>query len=133
MQIGELAAISGFSIDTIRFYEKRGLLSEKHFTRQSNRYRDYTERAVSRLELIKRGQCIGLTLSEIGNSIDAWEANQLTVEEKEAFFLHKLDEIDARIAQLEEVKAYLLKKLRIMGELGWNDVSEDDVAALLAG
>jgi MerR family copper efflux transcriptional regulator len=114
MRISELAQEVGLSIDTIRFYEKRGLLDQSHFSRHANRYRDYSEVAVSRLLLIKQGQAAGLTLAEIGNWIDAWETDQLTLEEKIDFFMRKIDEVDARIAQLEGVKAYLREKIQMM-------------------
>ena len=116
MRISELAQEVGLTIDTIRFYEKRGLLDQTHFSRHANRYHDYSEAAVSRLLLIKQGQAAGLTLAEIGTWIDAWESNQLTLQEKECFFLRKIDEVDARIAQLEGVKAYLKEKLCNMAE-----------------
>ena len=116
MRISELAQQVGLSIDTIRFYEKRGLLDQSHFSRHANRYRDYSEVAVSRLLLIKQGQAAGLTLTEIGRWIDAWESNQLTLEEKIDFFLCKIDEVDTRIAQLEGVKAYLREKIQMMAD-----------------
>lgn len=116
MLIHELANTIGISVDTIRFYEKRGLLDHEHFTRKENQYREYGEAAVSRLNLIKQGKAAGLTLSEICRFINAWESDQLTTQEKVAFFEHKIEEIDARIAQLEGVKAYLRQKLYRMGE-----------------
>ena len=50
MLIRELSETTGIPVDTIRFYEKRGLLTEKHFCRRDNNYRDYAETAVARLE-----------------------------------------------------------------------------------
>src|SRR5262245_8261331 len=116
MLIHELAQRTALPVDTIRFYEKRGLLDAEHFTRRANNYRDYSEAAVSRLNLIKQGQAAGLTLTEICRSIRAWESNQLTAQEKREFFECKIEEIDARIAQLEGVKAYLRQKLQGMAE-----------------
>lgn len=114
MQIGELAKAAGLPIDTIRFYEKRGLLNGQHFVRRANGYRDYAPAAVDRLRLIKQGQAVGLTLSEICSSIQAWETNLLTIEEKREFFQGKIAEIDARIAELEQMKAYIRGKLDTM-------------------
>lgn len=134
MRISELAELLGLSCDTIRFYEKRGLLNEQHFIRQSNGYRDYSETAISRLQLIKQGQAAGLTLTEIGQSIDAWESNQLSQGEKVEFFLHKLEEIDTRIAQLEAIKAYLHEKLDMMAgrcQDADRESAETDTTALL--
>src|SRR4051794_30299507 len=115
MRIGELAKQVCLPIDTIRFYEKRGLLFEgRHFVRQSNRYRDYTAQAIESLELIKRGQAAGLTLAELAASLQAWEANTLTAKQKRDFFQNKIKEIDARIKELEGMKRYLRKKMRRM-------------------
>jgi DNA-binding transcriptional MerR regulator len=116
MLIHELAQRTDLTVDTIRFYEKRGLLDGEHFSRRANNYRDYSEAALNRLTLIKQGQAAGLTLTEICRSIRAWESNQLTPQEKIEFFQGKLEEIDARIAQLEAIKAYLFKKLQCMAE-----------------
>ena len=116
MLIHELAETAGVSIDTIRFYEKRGLLDKAHFQRKANHYRDYTEAAVSRLRLIQQGQAAGLTLAEMCRYIQAWESEQLTIDEKMEFFERKIEEIDARIAQLEQVKVYLYQKLRMMDQ-----------------
>jgi MerR family copper efflux transcriptional regulator len=126
MKISELAHQTGLSIDTIRFYEKRGLLDDSHFSRGSNRYRDYSDVAVDRLLLIKQGQAAGLTLTEIARSIRAWESNQLTPQEKEDFFLQKMDEIDARISSLELIKVYIREKLKmVQGIKGDCDPADD--------
>src|SRR5262245_27912244 len=111
MRISELAARSGLSIDTIRFYEKMGLLDPTHRTRQPNGYRDYNELAITRLELVKNGRQAGFTLAEMCESIQAWESGEISSAEKEAYLFHKIDEIDARIAHLEAVKAYLRQKI----------------------
>jgi MerR family transcriptional regulator, copper efflux regulator len=111
MLISELARETGLSTDTIRFYEKEGLLDSEHITRRSNSYRDYTPAAVERLLLIKRGQMIGFTLSEMRSFIRDWETNRFSDPEKEAMFLQKIAQIDAQIAELETMKTYLRKKL----------------------
>jgi DNA-binding transcriptional MerR regulator len=113
MRIGELAKAVGLTVDTIRFYEKRKLLDSRHFVRSENNYREYTDAAVQRLKLIKQGQVVGLTLAEICYSINAWESNELTPQEKREFFDNKLLEIDARIAELEAMKAYIRKKIEM--------------------
>ena len=118
MLIGELSETVGLPIDTIRFYEKRGLLNDKHFCRKENNYRDYTETAVARLELIRQGQMVGLTLAEIRHFIEAWEADSLTAQEKIAFFECKIEEVDARIAELEQTKEYIRAKITMIAETG---------------
>jgi DNA-binding transcriptional MerR regulator len=114
MLIGELSETVGLPVDTIRFYEKRGLLTEKHFCRKDNNYRDYTETAVARLELIKQGQLVGLTLAEMAHFIEAWETDALTTAQKIAFFEGKIVQVDAKIAQLERTKTYIRSKIRMI-------------------
>jgi MerR family Zn(II)-responsive transcriptional regulator of zntA len=116
MLIKELSNRTGVSIDTIRFYEKQGLLDETHFERSENHYRHYSEQAFNRLQLIKMGQCAGFTLSEMREAIHAWETDELTPEEKELHLFRKLEEIDQKMAALEKIKAYLHAKIDSMQE-----------------
>src|SRR5262245_53493645 len=92
MRISELAEQTNLSIDTIRFYEKLGLLDATHFTRQSNGYRDYFDIAVERLELVKHGRMAGFTLSEMAASIQAWESGEISPAEKEHLLQLKMQE-----------------------------------------
>ncbi len=114
MLIGELARRVELSVDTIRFYEKQGLLDETHYERSSNRYRHYTETAVQRLSLIRMGQSAGFTLSEMRGVIRAWESNALSPQEKEAHLCHKIEQINRKIEELNAVKAYLQQKIESM-------------------
>ena len=111
MLIKELSERVGISIDTIRFYEKQGLLDETHFERTSNGYRHYAELSVQRLSLIKMGQQAGFTLSEMKETIHAWETDQLTCEEKENYLCLKLEEIEQKMVAINKVKAYLHTKI----------------------
>ncbi len=65
MKISELAARAGTTPKTLRFYEESLLLPEP--TRTLNGYRDYDESAIARIQFVKAGQAIGLTLAEIRN------------------------------------------------------------------
>ena len=62
MQIGEVAAATGLSRDTLRFYEKRGLLRAR---RSANGYRDYPAEALDWLRYIRIAQQLGFSLAEI--------------------------------------------------------------------
>jgi MerR family transcriptional regulator, copper efflux regulator len=114
MLIRELANSTGFTIDTIRFYEKQGLLDDTHFERSSNGYRHYNEQAVQRLKLIGLGQAAGFTLSEMRQSIRAWETDELTPEEKEFHLYRKLEDIERKITSLNEVRDYIIHKIEQM-------------------
>ena len=63
MRIGELAARTGFSVRTIRFYEQSGLLPAPDRTRGG--YRSYGGDAVTRLRFVRSAQVLGLSLAEI--------------------------------------------------------------------
>ena len=63
MKIGDIASKAGFSIETVRFYEKQGLL--KNVTRGLNNYRDYGDEQIGQLIFIKKCRNIGLGLEEI--------------------------------------------------------------------
>ncbi len=62
-KIGEVAKRSGIGIETIRFYEREGLLQEPE--RRPSGYRQYDESTVKRLEYIRQAKELGFTLAEI--------------------------------------------------------------------
>lgn len=111
MKISELATKTGLSIDTIRFYEKKGLLNDQHVQRQANAYRVYTDAAVERLRLIQQAKRLGFTLAEIGSEIDAWQSNHLSQAHKIARLCDKMTLIDDHIQDLVHIKAYLQEKI----------------------
>ncbi|WP_240008408.1 MerR family transcriptional regulator [Pseudaquidulcibacter saccharophilus] len=63
MKIGDIALETGFSIETIRFYEKQRLV--KNVGRNANNYRDYGEEQIAQLVFIKQCRNIGLGLEEV--------------------------------------------------------------------
>ena len=63
MRIGQLAALTGYSVRTIRFYEQSGLLPAPHRTPAG--YRSYDQDAVARLRFVRSAQGLGLSLAEI--------------------------------------------------------------------
>ena len=111
MKIGELASRTGVSRDTIRFYERSGLL--KNITRpfEWNNYKDYGDENVERIKILKCLKKFGLTLKE-GKDILQEKDNNPNIDvyrrEKAA---KKLQEIEKKITELEEVKNNLLALL----------------------
>jgi DNA-binding transcriptional MerR regulator len=63
LRIGEVAGQAGVNIQTLRFYERRGLLAEP--PRRSSGYRQYPLESVSRVRFIKRARELGFTLAEV--------------------------------------------------------------------
>ena len=105
MLINELSKITGITAHTIRFYEKSGLIKGKRDeTVKSNNYFHYDDETVEKLELIRDAKSVGFTISEIGELMDAWYNNKITVKEKVAVLDEKLISINERIKQLKQMK-----------------------------
>ncbi|MBW4671483.1 MAG: MerR family transcriptional regulator [Cyanomargarita calcarea GSE-NOS-MK-12-04C] len=109
MLISELSQKTGVSKDTLRFYEKTGLLNSNN-KRGENNYRNYDDEAVSRLEFIKHGKSLGFTLSEIKKAMDEWDI--LSPEDKAQLTRTKIAEMDEKIVQLQEFRCHLALKLK---------------------
>lgn len=98
MTIGELAGRAGVGVETVRYYERRGLLAEPD--RGPNGYRLYTPADLERLAFIARAKRLGFTLTEIAD-LSASPAEVLDRAEA------KLSEIEARRAELDAMTARL--------------------------
>lgn len=110
MQIGELAAATGLSRDTLHFYEKRGLLRAR---RAGNGYRDYPPEAADWLRYLRTAQQLGFTLAEIEADMPllASSDSPATAVQLRAALARKLGEIDARIAGLLQLRGELAQRL----------------------
>ena len=111
MRISELAKLSSFSVDTIRFYEKKGLLDSQQIRRDRNNYRDYSPECLQRLMLIRQAKRLGFTLREIQQWIRDFESDTLTPKEKRYILSQKIEQIDRRIEDLMAMKNYLTAKI----------------------
>ena len=109
MLISELSQKTGVSKDTLRFYEKAGLLNSTN-KRGENNYRNYDDEAVSRLEFIKHGKSLGCTLSEIRKAMDEWD--RLSTQDKARITSNKSEEMDKKISQFQEFRCHLILKLK---------------------
>jgi MerR family Zn(II)-responsive transcriptional regulator of zntA len=111
MLIGEFAKASGLTRDTIRFYEKIGLISASETRRGSNRYKYYDQALLERMELVGKAKLLGFTLPEIGKLIRDWEGNRLSASQKRVIITDKIGVIDERLRELRKVRQYLEEKL----------------------
>ncbi|MEM8908401.1 MAG: MerR family transcriptional regulator [Bacteroidota bacterium] len=108
MKIGELASRTGVTRDTIRFYERSGLL--KSITRpfEWNNYKDYGDENVERIKIIKCLKKFGLTLKEGKEILQEKDSNPNIDVYRREKAAKKLQEIEKKIAELEKVKNNLL-------------------------
>jgi len=105
MKIGELSKASGVSIDTIRYYEKRGLMPVA--ARSPAGYRAYHEQDISRLNFIVQAKSLGFTLEEIKQLLDLRADGKACVEVREVAE-SKAEDIAVRIEKLTHMRETLL-------------------------
>ncbi len=108
MLIGKLASSSGFSRDTIRYYEKLGLLTLEKEARWDNNYKDYPPQEVERLRQIGQLKELGFTLREIKDLFEALSTQPQPCANLPEQLDQKLDLLQHKIALLEDYKAKLL-------------------------
>ena len=110
MRIGQLAARSAVSVQTIRYYERRGLLKKPR--RLSSGYRDYSPESATIVTFIKRSQESGFTLKEIGTILRLLSTHSLNAVEARARVENKVLQIDERIQSLELIRKTLSEALK---------------------
>lgn len=102
MTIGDIAKHSGFSIDTIRFYERKGLLAEPE--RSPSGYRHYQPDTLVQLRFIRRAKYLGFTLEEITELLSLSQDNSRGVKGVKERAQAHLGAIEERINELTRVK-----------------------------
>lgn len=108
MLINELSKKTGVTIHTLRYYENLGLIQGKQDENvKTNNYKNYDEGVIERLEIIAEAKEVGYTLSEIKKILDGWFGGTLNADELQKLFSAKIDEIDAKIRQLKQVRKRL--------------------------
>ncbi|MBO9700427.1 MAG: MerR family transcriptional regulator [Sporocytophaga sp.] len=118
MLIGEISLKTGLSRDTIRYYEKIGLIKLNKKQRRDNNYKEYSAEIIERLEIIKRAKYLGFSLQEIKELIDAWANKTLTVDERIELFESRIALLDEKILRLNEVKSLIRKRIKQIKEEG---------------
>jgi DNA-binding transcriptional MerR regulator len=101
LRIGDVARSAGVNVQTLRYYERRGLVVAG-FRRHSGQ-REYDAADVARVKVIKAAQRLGFTLDEIQEMLDL-SAHRRGTGELRARAAAKIDEIDARIVQLRAMR-----------------------------
>jgi redox-sensitive transcriptional activator SoxR len=107
MRVGEVAERAGVNVETLRYYERRGLLPAPD--RDPSGHRRYDEETVRFLRAIKEAQAVGFTLTEIGEYLRAARRSASPSEAMRVRMAAKIDEIDGRIAGLRRIRGELAK------------------------
>jgi Hg(II)-responsive transcriptional regulator len=98
VRTNEVAKEAGVNVQTLKYYERRGLLQEPK--RRASGYREYGTDAVARVRFIKRAQELGFTLAEIAELLTLREHAERTRPEARALAATKITTIDRKVGQL---------------------------------
>jgi Hg(II)-responsive transcriptional regulator len=109
MKIGEVASRAGVNIDTIRYYERRGLLDEPE--RRPSGYREYPPETPRIVRFIKRAQDLGFTLTEIQDLLRLRDGRTARRSVARQLAEAKLKDIDEKLAHLQAMRSALYRLL----------------------
>ena len=104
-RIGEISRLTGFSVDTLRYYEKINLLSSIH--RTTSGIRVYDERDLSRLRFIQKAKSMSFSLEEIARLLDMQEDPQRASDDLRNLTRRKLQAVEERIQALQTFRKEL--------------------------
>ncbi|MFC3286060.1 Cd(II)/Pb(II)-responsive transcriptional regulator [Litchfieldella rifensis] len=120
MKIGELARRVGCQVETIRYYEREGLLPMP--ARSAANYRLYGEAHAERLGFIRHCRALDMTLGEIRSLLDYHDHPKQPCHEADTLIDEHLAHVESRIAQLQALKQALVKlRARCNGESAASD------------
>lgn len=106
LKTGELAHTAGVGVETVRFYERKGLLPEP--PRRPSGYRMYPPAAVGRLRFIRRARELGFSLREIDQLLTTRSASGRRCERVQNQLAAKIADVEGRIADLRRVRDALV-------------------------
>jgi MerR family Zn(II)-responsive transcriptional regulator of zntA len=105
LKIGQLSKKSGATIDTIRFYEDKGLLSPK--SRSESGYRYYGDDALNTLNFVQTAKELGFTLSEIKDFLEIQISKKGKCSLTQIKIDEKISDVDKKISDLKNIKKAL--------------------------
>lgn len=109
MNASEVARLASISKDTLRYYEKQGLITSP--PRSANGYREYPAFVLDELRFIKLGQSVGFTLNEIKPAIPFLREPKPGCPLLTAAITQQIERVDTKIAELQQSKATLTRWL----------------------
>ena len=112
MLIGELSKKTELSRDTIRFYEKNGLIEMGRDSRRINNYKEYSDDVCRRLLLVKKIKSFGFTLREISELLAVIEGSEPKCGDVLGMVDAKANDIETKIRELTNFKSMLLDKVK---------------------
>jgi DNA-binding transcriptional MerR regulator len=109
MRIGELADLAGVTPDTVRFYERQGVLASPE--RLDNGYRNYGAQALEDLRFVRKARSLGLALNDIQEVMEISSGGRPPCDHVRATVQTRLLEVEKRMKELRMVRKTLRKTL----------------------
>ncbi len=119
LTIGQVAKRAGTGVETVRFYERQGLIPEP--PRSPSGYRQYPEETVARLRFIRRAKELGFSLREIGELISLRLDDSAGAADVKEQAEEKIRDIDEKIHDLERMRTSLSELTRVCSGSGATD------------
>lgn len=110
LKISQLSKLAGISIETIRFYERRGLLEKP--PRSQSGYRLYSPKTITRIKFIKRAKELGFSLKEISELLSLRVGPNTTCDMVKSHAAQKIKDIGSKIETLQNMKRALLRLVK---------------------
>jgi DNA-binding transcriptional MerR regulator len=114
MRIGQVAAQAAVNVQTLRYYERRGLIPAAR--RQASGYREYEATAIGRVRFIKHAQALGFSLDDIGELLADTACAHVQARAEHA--IARIDEKLAELARMRTVLVELTTQCRQQGGAG---------------
>lgn len=102
MKIGELAQRADVRIDTVRYYERQGLLPTPK--RRPSGFRTYSGDDVARLRFVRRAKALGFTLNEVSELLALSDHREVDMAAMKAAAVRKLADVDAKLGDLTRIR-----------------------------
>lgn len=129
MKIGELAEQAAVNIQTVRFYERQGLLPEP--PRRESGYRIYGSGDLHRLRFIRQAKVLGFSLKEIATILQMRERGRCPCGEVTRIGQRHLEELGAQIQRLRGFHAELSRAVKAWKRMDNQKVSADAICVLI--
>jgi DNA-binding transcriptional MerR regulator len=111
IKIGQVARDAGVTVDTIRFYERRGVIPPPE--REPSGYRRYPDGTARRIRLTKSMQALGFTLDEVVDALRSLDAGEATCASERWRLERVLDRIDTKLAELHRIREDVVEVIEL--------------------
>lgn len=115
MKISEVSKLTGFSTDTLRYYERIGLIA--HVQRNNHGVRDFQESDLKRIEFIKCMRQAGIPINALNSYIALVQQGDATIDERKDILIKQRDHLRVKIEEMQETLDLLNYKIQVYEDL----------------